>query len=246
MKHIGIALTLALVMASASRAATIDYVGADIDGTQAAWRTTSVAKPLDADGDNVYGTAGYLMPMNSYHPGGMPPEAYYNTATEPYRLNPSFATLEWAQDWSGSFSDWGEWPRSMDNPVSGGSFTYGGMYGVSPQDFVRVTLTSAGSFRLGVWIDGQNGGEYATALTVRTSDNSVTGTSATADANNVIDWYFWDVTGAAGDVFLVTATKSSGGWVDLGGITIDAIPEPATMSLLVLGGVAALVRRKRR
>lgn len=243
------ALVLAVSLAGTVQAATISYVGADVDGTKGAWRTTSVAKPLDLDSDNVYGTAGYLMPIFDYHTGTMPAKAYNNTSSEPYRLNPSVATLEWAHtDWGGVFGDFndGQWYNPMDNPVEEGTFGYGGMWSANgfSNDFVRITLTSAATFRLGVWIDGQNQGEFAADLTVKTSDGAIADTVAPTAANAQIDWYFWDITGAAGDVFIVAAANS-GAYVDIGGVTVDIIPEPATVSLLVVGGLTALLKRRR-
>jgi hypothetical protein len=41
-------------------AALISSVGCD-ESTLGSWRSTSVSKPLDIDGDNVYGTAGYIV-----------------------------------------------------------------------------------------------------------------------------------------------------------------------------------------
>ncbi len=38
------------------QAAGIMFVGSDIDGGAASWQTASVIKPLDADGDNIYGS----------------------------------------------------------------------------------------------------------------------------------------------------------------------------------------------
>jgi hypothetical protein len=50
---------LALLALPAAAPAAVSYVGVQ-EGLQG-WRSTSVAKTVDADGDNVYGTAGYAL-----------------------------------------------------------------------------------------------------------------------------------------------------------------------------------------
>lgn len=47
-----------LLMIGDVQAAIVTYVGGDVT-TNADWRTTTVAKPLDQNGDNYYGTDGY-------------------------------------------------------------------------------------------------------------------------------------------------------------------------------------------
>lgn len=44
----------------AAQAQSISYVGSAL-GIGSGWRHASVAKPLDADGDNIFGTDGYVM-----------------------------------------------------------------------------------------------------------------------------------------------------------------------------------------
>lgn len=248
----GTAMGLAFVLAAPSSAATITYVGSDINGTKGSWRNTSVDKPLDLDEDDRYGTAGYLMSPNTYTGGTMPAAAYFNTSSQPNRLNPDFGTLEWAYtDWGGAFGDWGEsWPHPMDNPVGGGTHTYGGMWGAngSHNDFVRITLTDDKSFRLGIWNDGQ--GHPPASYQIRQdsvggASNSYTLTSSLQGSQ--IDWYFWDITGQTGDVFVVSALDGPGGYSSFGGVTIEAVPEPSTWLLAAGGlGVVAVVCRRRR
>ncbi len=57
---------LAITAATTAHAASISYAGADLT-TSGAWRTSSVLKPLDSDGNNIYGSAGYLLTTS---PGG--------------------------------------------------------------------------------------------------------------------------------------------------------------------------------
>jgi len=55
--------------------ATVKFVGNDLT-TGPHWRTASIAKPNDADGDNIYGTEGYFLPRatadQSFHSPFMP------------------------------------------------------------------------------------------------------------------------------------------------------------------------------
>jgi hypothetical protein len=52
---------LAAMLLGPSAFATVTYVGTDWT-TDANWRTSSVVKPNDADGDNIYGSEGYYLP----------------------------------------------------------------------------------------------------------------------------------------------------------------------------------------
>ena len=53
----GMTFDVALTTAKVSYAGTVQYN----DASMQRWRDTTVAKPLDIDGDNVWGTAGYVM-----------------------------------------------------------------------------------------------------------------------------------------------------------------------------------------
>jgi hypothetical protein len=76
-----------------------------------------------------------------------------------------------------------------------------------------------------------------------------TGSVIANQTNGVIQLSFFDIVAAApGDTFRVYATKTESvgnANVLLGGLTFDAVPEPATGTALLLG-VGMLVTRRRR
>jgi hypothetical protein len=238
-------LALPFFLPSASDAATvIAYAGADIT-TNGAWRTNSVVKPLDADGNNIYGTDGWQ--AGSWAAGVSLP-AY---ATVAVNAPNSFDAASLS----------GVTYTSLDNPngvgvLETGVHYYGSAVTGTEQDFYTITLTQAADFRLGMITDHTDfaaisPSQLRVRQTVGGSANS--GLITTIDRDLDGDYYFFDITGGqAGDTFVVSGVVStfpdgtppgarSNG---LGGITFDTIPEP---SISILGGLGlvALLRRRR-
>lgn len=111
-----VASLVAVTFAATAAAATLGFVGSDSDigGTffpgagpgdtgagpayvVAPWRSSGVVKPLDVDGDNVYGTDGYAMFAtqfqypNAYAGGGA--SVAFDSATYPNRISlPSYVS----------------------------------------------------------------------------------------------------------------------------------------------------------
>jgi len=89
------------------------------------------------------------------------------------------------------------------------------------------------------------------ALTIYTLDHqytqadmydfqATTGTDAHAMADG--EWLIYK---GSGHVDLKVLGAPSCGWANLGAVMIDPIPEPASMTLLALGGIGALLRRRK-
>ena len=131
-----------LLLAWSSQAAWVSYVGADLN-TSGAWRTPAVIKPLDGNGDNLYGSDGYLL------------------ATSPngdLAQNPSFATAT-------RLAIYGYYGGDQTNPhyllldnPSGGSMNAGlwmstGTLDLEEQSMAEIVVTAASSFRVGVLVD---------------------------------------------------------------------------------------------
>ncbi|HEX8913635.1 MAG TPA: SBBP repeat-containing protein, partial [Humisphaera sp.] len=132
--------------------ASIAYAGSDLT-TRGAWRTAGTAKALDPDGNNVYGSAGYSLPSSS-------------DGTD-LTANPSFATIARAST-SAFYGGGSTSPRyiSVDNPTGAGTKTTGLWYTTAAaagqeNDFARITMTAAGSFRVGVLINNADFSDLA-------------------------------------------------------------------------------------
>ncbi|MCE9554022.1 MAG: PEP-CTERM sorting domain-containing protein [Planctomycetes bacterium] len=253
---------------SGASAATIAFVGADLShvgfpvpvpvagSTKDAWRTTSVTKSLDADGNNIYGSDGYFMPTS----GSVTP-SYVQGLTLPsgtltYLGNGAFARID----------DPASPPTNMDSQI---------FYRVSSTDTDIVsfkmlgTLSGAKSFRLGILLDTpENAGavddtDYApTTFEVHQIVGGVaTSASINGQQGRVVnlaeaDWYFFDITGAvANDEYAIRVHgQSNDNLVAIGGLTFDsvaeapAVPEPSTFVLAALGlaGLGLLAWRRRK
>ncbi len=229
-------------------ATTITYVGADTTNG-ARWRTASVAKTLDADGDNIYGTDGYLLLTS---PGGV-------VQSVPGYLN-SIQQMAPFVYYGGHLPNT---PYSdVDNPLAPGVVRTGAWYGASGSIdiFARILVKTNASFRLGVLVDVFDWVDV-TPLTLRVDqifaapplgDSGFV--SSTVAPNREGDWYFFDIQADAGDVLHISGQNwnqnFNGPWITSGiaGLSFDTIPEPSTYALMGLGllGMAAARRRVSR
>jgi len=201
------------LFATQAFAASIGYVGADVT-TNDAWRTTTLAKALDGDADNVYGTDGWearSWAASFSHPAYATvainaPSSYPGNASYAYLDNPAATG-----------------PAPVANIVSGVHY-YGG---AGEQDFYTATLTQAVDFRLGIITDNTDFAAISpSSLRVRQTVGGGANSgliSAAADRDNDGDYYFFDVTGGqVGDAFVVSGVQDGGhGSNGLAGITFD-------------------------
>ncbi|MFN0130688.1 MAG: hypothetical protein ACKV19_28840, partial [Verrucomicrobiales bacterium] len=130
-----------------AHAATITPVDVD-SSTGGDWRTSGTVKPLDVDGDNIYGTDGYRIasfggqddPLNILQPG-------YATFALADGLNFEGPGNEPHQS---SFDDVTQTGEGPVPDIIAGDFWRGGGGGPDVQDFFTITLMAPASFRLGV------------------------------------------------------------------------------------------------
>ncbi|MBC8096404.1 MAG: hypothetical protein H7Y43_11375 [Akkermansiaceae bacterium] len=236
--------SLLAITASTANAAVVAFVGADTT-TSGDWRTATTVKALDADGNNRYGTDGYLVI------GTPTVQPSYATAA------PAAGALTFAAG-----SDAGVTYTFIDNPAGGPDFETGVIYkfGTIPdenQSLAVITVGSASSFRLGVMIDNSDVSLISPGmLQILQTAGSGAGNSgligSQVEGNLDTDWYFFDITGALpGDTFTVFGTNIGGSLPlspedsnGIGGLTFDTIPEPTTASLGLIGALALLRRRR--
>lgn len=223
-------------VAGVAQADTISFLGTDPgDGS---WRTTSVAKPLDPDGDNKYGTAGYDV---------------FDSSAGTLVQTPAGVSITVN---AGNLFPGDEGYTTIDNP-SGGSMESGVAY-YSPvtagntATYITLTFTAAENYVLGIYTDNADNADISPS-SLRVYQANGTGDSGTISntPSRTGDWYFFNISANNGDILhvdgLISAGFNSSG---LGVITFDqatATPEPGTVSLLLAAGIAGLglLRRKK-
>lgn len=257
--RITVCVGLAAFVAASARFAAADSVSfVEVDETtNDAWRTSSVAKN-DSDGDNIYGTDGYLI---ASYPNGDPlnlvQPSYATIALEP-GLNYEGVGAEVHQ---ASFDDVAlTGPGPVPDRVAGDYWGGGGPDG-NEQAFFTITLNQSAFFRLTVigdqTPDNPPGLLWEASRGVRvtgpTSDSGLIDLRGPGESwrDADVDYVLFDISGDVGDVFTVFGENDSR-WGDnaLGGVALDtAIPEPTALVLTALG-LASLTcvgaRRRKR
>lgn len=227
------------------QAATITFAGADTT-TGGSWRTSTVAKPLDGDGDNIYGTSGYFLLTS---PSGV-------ISSLPSFVSGIFQIAPFAY-YGGHLI--GTPYVQVDNPVGPGSVHTGTWFGQSGtvDVFARVTLQQNATFRMGVLVDIHDFADV-TPRTLRVEQIFAANPgdsgfiASTLEPNRDADWYFFDISASAGDVLQISGENwilGQGGPVissGIGGLSFDSIPEPGTSMLMGAGLLGLLIRRRLR
>lgn len=244
---------------------SITYAGADTT-TQSAWRTSTVSKPLDPDGNNIYGSEGYLLfKTTGGFAGANPFDAVDNSLPSYLSLTGDAAYTMFSLNFPG-FSDIDD-PNAPASTVDSGSAGIGEGSTLPSQGFEAsmfdLTFSSgipSAGVRIGVLannsdddnpaalrfeLDG-SGGTITASATVTPAANGT--------ANPPAQWFFFDVVGmSSGDVISFFATDGNlGGAMDqqeikgIGGFTVDVVPEPSSAALLMGLGAAALLLSRRR
>jgi len=212
-----------------ANAATIVQVALDVD-TGRDWRTSGTVKPNDPDGDNIYGTDGYRI-------------GSFAGANNPLNIKlPGWATFTTFGNYEGpgneihqsSFDDVTQTGVGPVPDIIAGDFYRNGGGGPNVQDFFTITLTAPASFRLGV-IGDQTSNEPVGLINESSDAVQVVGPGG-ADSglmvypmgvvkNTIPDYFLFDITGDAGDVFTIRGRNNTG-WSDnaLGGFFIDVLP----------------------
>jgi hypothetical protein len=234
-------------MLSGVASASVIYVGGDLT-SGGAWRTSSTAKTQDIDGNNIYGSDGYYIVGS---PATVAPPTGLFTATPSYVSSMShFGNL-----YAGGHQLVSIY-QTVDNPSVAGSMNSGLLYVSSfeddEDDLFQFTLVANASFRFGVLVDNADFLDISpSSLRLRQtvggpSNSGLISTASNANLSN--DWYFFDVTGVAGDEFVLSGINwfndsNFGDTSGIGGVVFDSpagVPEPATLFLcsLALGGLA--------
>jgi hypothetical protein len=218
----------------AVHAAQIAASGADTSTTRDAWRSASVDKRLDADGDNIYGTDGYLMFHTGY--SGDTHSLRPNVLASASEALPRYVTVIQA----GATASLGASNFALiDDPtdpasdmLSGVAIISGVELGAEASMFKLVFKNPPPKgVRVGVMLNNavdRNPGAIRLSLD---GDTKIMASHQTAQGpRSQACYYFFDVTGLAGGATLTlhvtedTTDKNMSGEVRIGGFTFDTLP----------------------
>lgn len=234
------------------------------------WRTNSVDKPFDVGPlDRVYGSAGYILYGTDVvgNTGGgtvisTNPLTYSSGDRKTLSSLPSYLTL--SNNGQSKIATSYNYRHIDDPQQSVGSSVSDVESGAALRDATRgnevsmLNLTAGSNFpsegvRLGIFVGTADHFQGTIRLTQTTGGAATVTATQQVGQSGAADLYFFDLTGAnQGDVFTLylkkDATQPAGvnanNNVLYGGMTIDVIPEPASLALVGLSGL--LLRGRRR
>jgi len=245
-------VTLEGFAGSTCSAAIITFTGADPNVVD--WRNPSVAKPLDTDGDNIYGTDGYVM-FAAVPSGSSTTLARTTTASNPFTFSgtgtpPTIAatvqTLNAQPVYVSAFTDVSGFNfvqtstsfTRIDNPtipgttlMQSGVGSENGQGSRSPLFMFTVNNNAPRTFVVGLFFNNSNSGLANVSII-----DTATGIGPSLQPRTGVQALFFSINGATpGEQFSMVATGNPSSNWDIMGITFDtSIPEPTT-----LGGCAA-------
>lgn len=243
-----------------TQALIITYVGQE-DNVET-WRSTSISKAFDPTGDGYYGTSGYMMYAVGNIANGWTfanPVTYASTVKSiPAYLSVSNNGMDQTA-WSNYAPV--NWYPEIDDPtlapgptVANTSSGLGARTGVwsnerSALDFTFAAGAPIQGIRIGIMGRGQ-GNDQVSWIRLQQTAGSGSGDASMTPVNGAATYFaFFDVTGVqAGDKITLLMKSDAGGndGIYHYGVSFDQIPEPSTVSLLLLAGAVAAGRRPRK
>ncbi len=217
-----------LAISARVNAETMSYVGAVTGDETLRWRTSTVNKSMDIDGDNVYGTWGAINFADALV-GNM----IYVSSGSQYGHNGVYAAIDNLASTGGA-----------GIALSSYTFTLGG----NEADYVGKTV------RIGVMTDvlssAEWDGNYGHVYTLAGPDGVSAASPAAPASDGVPDMFFFDVAGAtAGQTYTITSTGgASTPYLSAVSVDIGTVPEPSTFAMLTawLVGLLAYAWRRRK
>ena len=260
---------------SEKASAAISYVGTQTDSSAnghavANWSNSAVAKAFDVDGGK-YGTLGYyqIRPM-PWDPGA----ANIGEAAGPGNLlgtnagsNPTFSSapsfLSSITGGAGTFVNYGGYgifrgpdgsllyrQGALSVTVNNGAYdtpsgNNNGYFGLA----FEFTVSTPTAFRIGITVDANGSGDYAPDYVGIYSARTGTVHSSLLTRDARPDMAIFEINAVAGETFAASVWQLSGtqSVAPFSMITFDAIPEPSTALLALVGmGCLAIHSRRRR
>lgn len=201
------------------------------------WRTSTVSKSIDIDGNNVLGSRGYILPDGTKSL----PDVLTALVQDPsfFGGNLAYASIDDPTTTPGGNPTLQQ-SQTFNPAVGNGNFA----------DLLSFTFIQSATFRIGVMVDNLDTPTYnPLSIGIRQSDNSTSAIYTLVSENGNPDWAFFDVTGNAGETFVVSSQASSAGpgYATLGAVAFDSVATPEPSTMLLVGTVlasAGLFRRK--
>lgn len=174
----------------------------------------------------TYGSDGYIL------------AGYDNTASDRVDLPDYIASYSTppAQRWNWGVSD----ARAMQDPLNPAVRKLACWY-ADPTFTLNLVPARDVSFQLGVYVVSE--APVSRVETLSISGGGLAGTDTFSNFGGGM-WYVYDVTAQAGVPVALTIVRSVGVNAVVSGLAFD-VPEPASIGLLAVGGVLALIRRRR-
>ena len=266
-------LILGLSFSELASAATVTYVGSETGSAGNGysvqnWSNAGITKLYDIGGSEVYGSSGYVQirpgPTDVYEGIGDNNNLGVGAATNPTLLSrPSFISS--VTGGAGDFVNFGVYSdfRGPDGsalynqgalsvPVSVGPYTPdnnpASYFGIA----MHFTVNAGSYFRFGLAVDSVGSGTYAPDYVSLYSSSTGTKISSLLTRDGSADMAFFDIDtrGDALSTNFDVALWQKGGTQSAAALslaTFDAIPEPSTALLALVGmGCLAIHSRRRR
>jgi hypothetical protein len=223
-----------------ARAGSVSFLGADLGDPN--WRESSYVKPINPGGNNIYGNAGY---------------AVLGSSIGQIISSPAGVTLNLQAP---NEFDGNSGYTTIDDPLGPGLITSGVLYyspavGGQVDDYASLTFTESANYVIGIYTNNTDFASISPSslrIDETVGGGADSGVIAT-NPNRNGDWFFFDVSGQAGDVFEISGIANppngdppSDG---IGVITFDGgvVPEPNDWVLLLAGAgaICAALRWRR-
>jgi hypothetical protein len=181
------------------------------------WRAKEVAKPLDADKDNILGSAGYCFFGSKMF------NLYGHSDYSDKTLPPFIIALAPQQVTHSGGGAYISLPGDSMHSLSTGLIAV--KDSVAKAGLVSFTVGKGAPavFRLGIMTDNAAAFEEAgSQLWVTNEKNETSGKVLLIKSNRFPDWYFFDLEAKEGDVITIHgSTGKEGGIFSIGGLTFD-------------------------
>lgn len=244
-------LSLVTVACVCSIAAADVIHVADETTTGSGWRTATVAKPNDVDGNNVYGTDGWVffgweIAGLAYGDGGFvnPAQTAKDRESLPsYISSVTYGGPNGNLQWGGSNGF-----AAFDDPINPGSTRTGSVVnGRDGYDLVVTVTRPTGSpaFRLTAFVSCNLSG-YSESITA--SDGAASDSTMVAPAAGAAQYVLFDIGAGSSDIML-TLHEVAVDNAMLTGLAFDhQVPEPSTCAMVgaTILGLFAYAWRKQK